>query len=357
MPRKTLMASMWCTCPPEGAVIPLNMASIEWLFENAGLLLWADSLYLTEGDFDHIHHLFDGEQDQEVARLLFDRLRENGVVELFNPAKILPGVALDSIGEQVEVDAVRYGRPVEDSDPEDPLHFEIKGRYYCQPMIRAIYASLTAARFLGSSCLFDELEREYLAVRFGELPVPELHGVAGSRAFGLLYQAFVPALHLEADYHILCNPSRRDSCAKARECGATSKTNALRAVDFILRGRDNKELRALANHLDLLEAEVGPDEARILAALQRDVRRYQRNVVDAFPRIRNWCGVTQELSGRMSLCGKDTGNALLQVGGAALATIAQATEVTVDHLTRKQSWLSTLATKVDLPVIEASFLD
>ena len=139
MPRRLMLTSLWCSeCNEDKSDIPINTTSLEWLFTNTSVLLWVDKLLITSQDFEdlHLQPYFNNLVTQECARMLFDRLHDEGIIEVFDPKKYLNKLTLESIDKQAFLDQERWGKEPEQPDIDglkDHLTINIEGNYYCQP--------------------------------------------------------------------------------------------------------------------------------------------------------------------------------------------------------------------------------
>lgn len=343
-----MMASMWCGCGHDTKHVPMNSVSLEWLFTNASVLLWADKVLVARQDFDNLHlqEYFDDEVDKECAQLLFGRLHSEGVLETFDPGRYLNELTLRSISEQVDRDEAEWG--IDPGPPDEDgrrAHDTIRigENTYCPPILQGIYGSLTLARFLDCSCVFDSIERTFLEDRFSSVTqLPEARS-GGLAVFTDLYEVLLPSVHLERDYHLFCHPELGASCKKAKQCQADAKNNLQKLLEYILIARDKPELKRLALHLDALENEVGGDETRIRQALVRDVTREQRNLRAVYPMLRHWSRLVQKASAPAILYGTQQSQPLVWMTAAGLAAAAEALHVSVDALEDKHRWLTLIA--------------
>ena len=348
MPRKMLLASMWCGCGPDVGPIPINSTSLEWLFTNASVLLWADKLLITERDYEHLHRqqYFDDDIDRECARMFFDRLRAEGIIEVFNHNRFLNELVLESISCQVDRDENRWG--VEPGPPDERGRVAhdtilIGEHRYCQPVVKGIYGSLTVARFLNCSCVFDSRERAFIEARFSTLGIAPEAVSAGQAVFRNLYQVMLPSIHIEREYQLFCDPRRGATCQKLPHCQSMAKANMQRLLEYILIAREKPELKRLAQRLSQIEQEVGPDETRIRQALVREVRREQRNLRAVYPAVHNWSRLTQKVSVPAVLYGTQLQQPLIWMTAAGLSALAEATHHTVDTIEEQHRWLTLLA--------------
>jgi len=225
--------------------------SLEWFFNNASVLLWADRILVTSKDFEtlHLQKYFDDDTDRECARIFFDRLRDEGIIEVFQPDKYLSEPVLASIEAQALRDAARWG--VDPGLPNESGQYEhniiqISGNGYCIPVVRGVYGSLTLARFLRCSCVFDTRERAFVNDRFTLLGNAAGLGLAGQRVFSELYSVLLPGLQPERDFMLFCHPERGRTCGQADSCRQNARDNLERMTEHILVSREKPELVSLA---------------------------------------------------------------------------------------------------------------
>lgn len=352
MTRRMLIASMWCSCTSDAKYVPLNSVSLEWLFNNASTLLWADRLLVTRQDFELLHKqpYFDDEIDQECARYLFDTLEREGIIEVFDPGRYLNDITLESIHAQVDLDEQTWG--VDPGPPDDKGRvphdtIQLSGQTYCPPLIAGVYGSLTMARFLDCSCVFDRRERSFLENRFAALPeYAEVHS-AGRSVFSGLYRVFLPSVIPERDFNLFCNPKRGALCANLAECQSNAKANLGRLIEYVLVAREKPELVRLAARLDDLEQQIGPDEVELRRALLRDVRREQRNLRMVYPAVRTWTRLTQMVSAPAALYGAEMGQPLIWMPAAGVAALAEALHLGADVIESRHSWLTLIADSIE----------
>lgn len=351
MSRKLLITSVGCGYAPDEEFVPINKVSLEWLFRKGATLLWAETLYMTERDFRNVHELdfFPTEIEKEAARRFFDRLAAEGIVTIFNHGKYLPKITRASIQEQVECDEERFGtdcRRLKGNKKRDQCTIAIGEHKYCQPVLRGIYSSLTIARFLGGSCLFDSAELQFCEDRFAELQNPGREVEAKAQVFSDVYDVLVPSLDIINDFHLFCPPGLRE-CKLIKQCIANTPASLTQLENTILAVRSRPEVMKLAHYVDRLYTEVGPNEDKIWGAIRKDIAKQQKAMFAGFPKAKAWTSILEKTSSLVALFAVSKGEALLALSAGAFAGVASLAGIAVDLLTARIPWLATFVTKAD----------
>lgn len=150
---------------------------------------------------------------------------------------------------------------------------------------------------------------------------------------------------MTSDYRLFCG--QREECANNDECARESKANALRFLDDIMRMRTNPDLTSLAAYLDAKLPECGYDDARLLAALRKDMRKYQKRVIEGFPAARSLCPIFTWVSIPVAMYGLGAGNGLLEATATGLVALSEAVGLSLDSLTEKYRWTTVVAKNTD----------
>jgi hypothetical protein len=331
--------------------VPTNRFALQWLFRQGAVLLWAETLLMTEGDFGSIHMLryFSTDREKEAVRRLFDHLAAEGIDSTYNPDRYLPAETLQSIQSQVEDDEARFGPlcpPTDAPGDRDLCNMAIGEGRYCQPMVRGIYGSLTIARFLGAACLFDEAEYRFCKDRFAHLLDPGDSQTSPVEVFSNVYNVFIPALDVINDFRLFCPPEER-ACTHRAECLADTHLHVAELENTILTLRARPELRKLASYIDMLHTELGSNERALWAAIRKDVARQQLALFAAAPQVRTFTTFLEKASGLIALFAVAKGDGLLALGAGALAGVAATAGVGMEALLTRRAWLATLVKNVD----------
>ncbi|MGI6217553.1 MAG: hypothetical protein ACOYIK_08075 [Coriobacteriales bacterium] len=83
---KILIEGAGCT----GDSCVMNLTSSEWIFNRPSLMVWADSIYLSEQDFSFLTSGYFAKSDPEISEdlaIFVEKMKSEGIAELFNPKK------------------------------------------------------------------------------------------------------------------------------------------------------------------------------------------------------------------------------------------------------------------------------
>lgn len=79
-------------------------------------------------------------------------MKSKGIIELFDPNKILPPISKESALDRIQQDLSLFGVPATEKDSNrkrEPPYIEEKGARFCPVALEGVYSSLLESRLLG----------------------------------------------------------------------------------------------------------------------------------------------------------------------------------------------------------------
>ena len=140
MARRLLLEGPGCVCGGSAA----NLVSMEWLTRYPSILLWADSIVVSQADYDYVSSgCFMGD-DQALGMtyaLFFERLKGEGLITTFDPKTTIPRISAESVESFVLSDIERFGTaPEKDADGKvTPSFIETCAGSFCGVVLESIY--------------------------------------------------------------------------------------------------------------------------------------------------------------------------------------------------------------------------
>lgn len=325
-----------------------NISSGEWLFGNSATLIWANSIILSENDyqdFEKVRFSHDPVLQESVA-ILLSGLKREGVIKVIDPSTVMPKISVDSVSEQVESDLLAYGTPAGDpgkNGKREPQRIEHKQSSFCPVVLESLYCSLLLSRFLGCTCLLDQGKKRFVEDRFGGLVPSSQEGLS---VFSDFYSVIIPNIAGEKRNKGFCEKELRDTCVHGEECSSEAVKNAKKYLNSLLIARNKPEIVALAKAIDKAEGELGSDKDAISNALLKDINRAQNRLIGTYPKIQAYSRFTGYVSaaafGACVSLGDCVGAMLSGVAGFASAGL----EVGIDRFEKSARWKLAIADSI-----------
>lgn len=335
---------------------------LDWLISYPSVLIWADKILVSSLIWEMVSsgkYPFAEEQPEftKSVQLIFSMARSEGIVEIVQPAGVIPPDVKDSIFDQADKDrlllAKHFSTHIRLGDEKQvPGQMFIDGHEYCLPYLYSVYAGLALARTFDAHCLFSNKAFSYCKYKFGLSSSPP-HALRGrAEAFQNVFTAYVPNTSILPEY-VVVRKTLCSKCAREESCRDTYLSQLETNVRNVLKWRDYDEIQQLKAVTDKIVDKrsksggiVDPED--VLHDLRSVESRLRRRMQLLFPRIQRWANITTMLSIPVALAGLSTGSPLLTISGGSLAGLSQATKQMVSLLSSKYSWIGFLSSETDL---------
>lgn len=334
--NKILIEGSGCT----GDSCITNLTSSEWIINRPSIMVWADSIFISEQDYSFLTSgafvRDDSEMSEDMAQLVTS-LKNEKIIELFNPNKLLGKTSKDSITAQIEYDLKVFGIPASKKDEngkQQPAHIERDGVHYCPVILGGIYSSLLESKFLGCTCVMDPEKASFAFSRFGSL-YPSSDEAAN--VFDELYTVLVPELRIYHDYRLFCSAERKNECVHGGECTHDREKNLRRFFDDLMFLRDNPTLKSLKGLIESKEQELQDENALLRKAVLRDISKSQKKLFESYPRARKWMKYAAAISSAtLAAISSSPTEALLPAAGIMGAS--HLIDASIEQLTKRDQW-------------------
>lgn len=324
-----------------------NLVSTEWLSRQNSALIWSEEILISKYDYaDALSPALERNDPFlfDTITTILNSLKDEGVIRIVDPKKIVPAECLDAVDAQVDRDLELYGsKPEKDADTGlvDPAAIEVGDCEYCNVMVMSIYYNLLLSRLMGYPCLLDDYEMHFVKSFVMKHFRKEIaQSDSGLRTFNNLYSVMMPAQYPFNGVDIFCAAETRNSCARNEICTKDRQANTRKYIDRIMLMRSNPDILSLAKTIDKLEKELGPDEIAINDAIQRDIRKAQQKVYSRYSSWRNWTRFIETASTvSFSIVPGETPKYILP----AIAAASFFTDVYLAKLQKAEHWKIMLA--------------
>lgn len=126
---------------------------LTWLFANPSTLLWADKIVLTPEILAYIKNSYYPDGKENLGRavsLIFERLEDNGLIEIRSASDVITKKVKDEIFALIEEERERlpltFPQSVKLGRGKVPGQIFVNGAEYCAPSIWTMYASFILAK-------------------------------------------------------------------------------------------------------------------------------------------------------------------------------------------------------------------
>jgi hypothetical protein len=326
----------------------VSYVAAEWLIYRPHIVLWADEILVSERDFRSAHLYFDDDICKESARLLFDMLKERGVIKTFEPSSVAPPFFDKAIGKQVRNDEKRWAIQKQadtKTGKADLANIHIGGLTICHYRLEGIYSSLGFARLLDAQCLFDTYEYEVCRRRFDE-ESPKYRAFLKS-PFEKAFDILAPDVQLLGNYVI--HSEQCETCHNKQQCMSSCVEQTEEMVSFALQLRCRDEMLELKEIISDSIEKLKKGKIRSLSEqnylrkeIQSSADKCKRRLLSTFPQVERWVSITTALSTPVAFAGALTGNNLVSLVGVGLLGSSQATIEVIKYLRSKYRWVAFL---------------
>lgn len=333
---KILIEGSGCT----GDSCVMNLTSSEWIIKRPSLMLWADSIYISNQDYSYLTSgsfvTGDSEVSEDLAAFV-SSLKNEGIVELFDPGKILGKISRNSIEERIQQDLRLYGASISEDKRargNEPPFVEKSGVHFCPVMLEGIYSSLLESRFLGCECVMDADKATFALSHPGE---NDISFDSASRVFDELYTILVPELSSFHEYRLFCPSDKKNECIHGADCSREREKNLRVYLDEVMLVRENPALRSLKKLIEAKEQELGAGDGLLRSAVLKDIAASQRKVYELYPRAKKWMKYVASISsGAIAAISGSPSEALLPAVG--LLGASQMADASLEWLTERERW-------------------
>jgi hypothetical protein len=326
----------------------VTYVAAEWLVSRPHIVLWANEILISEGDFKSAHLYFEDDICSESIRLLFDILKDRGVIKTFEPSSIVPPFFGKAIERQVKEDEKRWKiqKPADtETGKVDLANIHIGGVDICHYRLKGIYSSLGLARLLDTYCLFDTYEYEVCRRRFGEGLVGN-HGFL-QNPFERAFDVLSPNIQLLGNYVI--HAEQCDTCRHKKQCASNCVEQTEEAVSFALELRYRDEMvelkKVISDSIEKLkkgEINSRSEQNFLKNEIQTRADNCKKRLLNTFPQVERWVNITTAISTPLVFAGALTGNSLVSFVGLGLLGSSQATNEIMKYLQSKYRWVAFL---------------
>ena len=317
-----------------------NLTSTEWIFNRPSLMVWADNIYISEQDFSFLTSGYFVRSDSGISEdlaIFVEKMKSEGIAELFNPNEVLMPISKDSVLNTVKQDLSFFGTPGSEKDSNgkyEPPFIENGGNHFCPVALEGIYSSLLESRLLGCTCVMDPDKASFVFTRFGN-SYPS--SSAAQNVFDELYSVLVPELRVYHDYKIFCSSNKKESCLHGEDCTNNRRENIDKFFDDLMFHRENKDLSSLKSLIENKEQELGSEDAVLKRAVLKDISKAQKRLFDSYPNARKWMKfISAVSSSALAIISNSPTEALLPI--ASLIGLSQVVDASIEKLTEKERW-------------------
>ena len=295
MARRFLLEGPGCVCGKGAA----NLVSMEWLISQPSLLLWADTILVSQPDFEYVCAGLFNRDDQALSdtyALIFERLHGEGLITTFEPQKTIPRSSAASVRNLAISDIERFGTTPKThvNGSRTPGMIETRSGSFCAVALENIYMNLLASNLLGCSCLMDGYKATFVKERFRQQSHMK---TAASKAFDEMYSVLVPELNPHQTHYLFCPKTTRSDCANGESCQRSTRKNVNGFIDDVLLMRSKPEIQGLSSLIERIElANPDANPSEISRAVIKDISKAQRRLHDAYPAIKLWARIIGEVS-------------------------------------------------------------
>lgn len=333
---KILIEGSGCT----GDSCVANLTSTEWIFSRPSLMVWADSIYISEQDFSFLTSGHFARSDSEISEdlaIFVEKMKNEGIAELFDPNEVLMPISKDSVIDTVRQDLNLFGTPGSEQDSNgkcEPPFIENEGSHFCPVVLEGIYSSLLESRLLGCTCVMDPDKASFVFARFGN-SYPS--STAAQNVFDELYTVLVPELRVYHDYKIFCSSNKKELCLHGEDCSKNRRKNIDKFFDDLMALRENHDLRSLRSLIENKEQELDSGDEILKKAVLKDISKAQKRLFDSYPNARKWMKYISAISSSaLAVISSSPAEALLPIGG--LLGMSQVIDTSIERLTEKERW-------------------
>ena len=244
----------------------------DWLLNYPSILLWVDKIYIAQKIWDvvqsgNVPNTNDYPELNKGLKLIFEMLKNEGLIEIFKPTVILDRNLVQRITKQIKIDrselVTAFPKHItQGKDNKVPGQIIIDGEEYCSPDLYTTYASLIVAKSLNAQCLFNDHTYNYLKYKFGLNSRSSQIKSGNVETFQNVFSAYLP------NEIVVSGPMSKKclDCNNLESC--RQKYLSLVEADFkrILKWRDYDEIQQLKGVVDKIIKKRGSSGGIIEAA-------------------------------------------------------------------------------------------
>lgn len=332
----------------------------EWVFSNPSVFIWTDKIYMPETAWERA---ISGEASTDKIiskslKLIFEIAKEEGLIEIIKPKKIISQEIKDNIILEVEKDREKlislFPNSIKIGDEEKvPGSFFVEGEEYCTPHLYAVYASFLLSRVYEAHCLFNSHIYNYCKYKFGLENSQTKRSNEIISGFQNIFNGYMPN-DLEIPEYIITNKKLCNSCKKIKQCKDKYLINLEKNLKNFLKWRSYDEFQQIKNVLEKI-TKIRKKQNGIISAEEITEKfssienKLRKRVLSVFPKVKRWANILTIISAPTALLGITTGEALITIPSAALATLAHVTNKIIDIFSSKYSWIVFKSKEVKMP--------
>lgn len=329
-----------------------------WLIINPSSLVWADKILISKIIWDVSSSGKWPSESPKMAKslkMIFEILKNEGIIEIVNPAEILIPDISEAIMKEVEKDSKLlpkvFPNHIKSGSENVPGEILIDNCSYCSVHIWTIYASILLSRAWNAQCLFNPHDLHFCKYKFGIKAFPKEVEPGKILGFSNIFNAYIPDYTIFPEY-VLEKEVRCSTCEHEEKCKSSYLSKLENNIKNVLNLRNYDEiqqLKAVINEIIKKRNKSGgiidPDD--IFNDFQRMKKRINRQIKLIFPQVKRWSNIIALLSIPVVVAGVSSSYPLITLGGLALAGLSKASKEIVDLLSSKYSWIGFISNKVD----------
>jgi hypothetical protein len=320
---------------------------LTWLFANPSTLLWADKIILTPEIQAHIKNSYypDGKENLGKAiRLIFERLEDNGLIEIRSASDVITKDVKDEIFALIEAErerlALTFPRTVKLGKEKVPGQIFINDAEYCAPSVWTMYASFILAKKWDAGLLLPRYSQNYF-----ETALRSIQNVPTSLnerlvAFDEIIKAKLPEQELLP--MILFDAELCKSCGNFKSCDSDVLGKVEENIRDIMTWRSYDEVYGLKSVIARI-SKAADDEnipsTELVKAFKADEQRINKSLNSVFPKVERWSNMATVMSIPVAVAGISTGSATLTTMGAGVAGIATVANKYLEIVRSKYRWV------------------
>lgn len=320
---------------------------LTWLFANPSTLLWADKIVLTPEILAYIKNSYYPDGKENLGRavsLIFERLEDNGLIEIRSASDVITKKVKDEIFALIEEERERlpltFPQSVKLGRGKVPGQIFVNGAEYCAPSIWTMYASFILAKKWDAGLLLPQYSQNYFekALRVVHDNPTKLNEklVAFDEIIKskLPEQELLPVILLDAK---LC-----ESCRKYDSCDSDVLNKVEENIRDIMLWRsydEVQELKSVIGKVSKLADKENVSSTELVKAFKADEQRINKSMNSVFPKVERWSNMATVLSIPAVVAGISTGSTTLATVGAGVAGIATVTNKYLEIVRSKYRWV------------------
>lgn len=304
---------------------------LSWLFANPSTLLWTDKIILTPEVLKRIKQSSYPGSKEDIGKaisLIFQRLEDNGLIEVKSASTVITKSVRDKIFEQIMADRIRLAKIFPKSvklgdEKKVPGQIFIDNTEYCAPSLWVMYASFLLSKKWKADLLLPRASQTYFnkALLFAQNPA--ISSFTKQEAFNEIFKSRLPEHELFPI--ILFDAKLCGRCSNERSCSSDVFSRVETNIKNIMTWRSYDEVQELKATIHSIAKEADNKSATatdLVAAFKDKERKINKAIRSVFPKVERWSNMATVLSVPAIVAGISTGSTILAAAGAGVAGAA-----------------------------------